>query len=229
MIDLEVSPGAQADAASEEQLIDGHLTVPGGLEWDETPVERHTIANLRYAGGKEHDVRYVSEVHLDAALAREAALREELATSREAFKEELDGVKYTRRKFRQELAKFKAGCVDLSSQVRELEHKMDYYKGEGMRADDLQQRLAVAEQRATEMEMDKRRLDFLQENLVSINCRVRNTGFCGPRGREFAAYIYAAGPNDKKPGEGETLRQAIDSMAENNGGALKPAAEGEGS
>lgn len=39
---------------------------------------------------------------LDAALAREAALREELATSREAFKEELEGVKYTRRKFRQE-------------------------------------------------------------------------------------------------------------------------------
>lgn len=37
----------------------------------------------------------------DAALAREAALREELAMSREAFKEELDGVKYTRRKFRQ--------------------------------------------------------------------------------------------------------------------------------
>lgn len=72
MIDLEVSPGAQADAAAEEQLVDGHLTVPGGLEWDETPVERHTIANLRYAGGKEHDVRYVSEVHLDAALAREA-------------------------------------------------------------------------------------------------------------------------------------------------------------
>lgn len=72
MIDLEVSPGAQVDAAAEEQLVDGHLTVPGGLEWDETPVERHTIANLRYAGGKEHDVRYVSEVHLDAALAREA-------------------------------------------------------------------------------------------------------------------------------------------------------------
>ena len=40
--------------------------------------------------------------NLDAALAREAALREELATSREAFKEELEGVKYTRRKFRQE-------------------------------------------------------------------------------------------------------------------------------
>ena len=38
----------------------------------------------------------------DASLTREAALREELVTSRAAFKEELDGVKYTRRKFRQE-------------------------------------------------------------------------------------------------------------------------------
>lgn len=57
---------------------------------------------------------------LEAALGREAALREELT-------------------------KFKAGCVDLSSQVRELEHKMDYYKGEGLRADALQQRLTVAE------------------------------------------------------------------------------------
>ena len=48
---------------------------------------------------------------------------------------------------REELSKFKACCVDLSSQVRELEHKMDYYKGEGMRADSLQQRLTVAEQK----------------------------------------------------------------------------------
>lgn len=51
----------------------------------------------------------------------------------------------------EELAKFKAGCVDLSSQVRELEHKMDYYKGEGLRADALQQRLTVAEQRVQRM------------------------------------------------------------------------------
>ena len=64
---------------------------------------------------------------LDAALGREAALREELE-------------------------KFRSGCVDLSSQVRELEHKMDYYKGEGLRADALQQRLIVAEQRVGELE-----------------------------------------------------------------------------
>ena len=55
--------------------------VPGPCVWCEVEspaaVERHTIANLRYAGGKEHDVRYVSEVHYDAALAREVALRED--------------------------------------------------------------------------------------------------------------------------------------------------------
>lgn len=41
-----------------------HLTIPGALEWD--TVERHSIATLRYAGGKEHDVKYVSEVAYDA-------------------------------------------------------------------------------------------------------------------------------------------------------------------
>lgn len=41
-----------------------HLTIPGALEWD--TIERHSIATLRYAGGKEHDVKYVSEVAYDA-------------------------------------------------------------------------------------------------------------------------------------------------------------------
>jgi len=45
-----------------------HLTIPGALEWD--AVERHSIATLRYAGGKEHDVKYVSEVAYDALKAR---------------------------------------------------------------------------------------------------------------------------------------------------------------
>lgn len=44
-----------------------HLTIPGALEWD--TVERHSIATLRYAGGKEHDVKYVSEVAYDALAA----------------------------------------------------------------------------------------------------------------------------------------------------------------
>lgn len=60
-----------------------HLTIPGALEWD--AVERHSIATLRYAGGKEHDVKYVSEVAYDAALARGAALREELERTKKAY------------------------------------------------------------------------------------------------------------------------------------------------
>lgn len=51
-----------------------HLTIPGALEWD--AVERHSIATLRYAGGKEHDVKYVSEVAYDALKAELKALRE---------------------------------------------------------------------------------------------------------------------------------------------------------
>lgn len=65
------------------------------------------------------DAEYVGIADFDAALAREAALREELA-------------------------KYKGGCVDLSSQVRELEHKMDYWEGSNKA---LQQRLTAAEQR----------------------------------------------------------------------------------
>lgn len=53
-----------------------HLTIPGALEWD--TVERHSIATLRYAGGKEHEVKYVSEVAYDALKAERDALREEV-------------------------------------------------------------------------------------------------------------------------------------------------------
>ena len=72
---------------------DKHLTIPGALEWDSGSVERFTIATLRYAGGSEHDVRYVSERDYDAALAREAALREELKLQKNHFKIQLHGAK----------------------------------------------------------------------------------------------------------------------------------------
>ena len=55
----------------------------------------------------------------DAALAREGALREELATSRAAFKEELDGVKYTRRKFRQERDAIQQRLTDAEKKLGE--------------------------------------------------------------------------------------------------------------
>ena len=71
---------------------DKHLTIPGALEWDSGSVERFTIATLRYAGGSEHDVRYVSERDYDAALAREAALREELVKLADDYCEKVDAI-----------------------------------------------------------------------------------------------------------------------------------------
>lgn len=83
--------------------------IPGPCVWCEeiepapaNTVERFTIATLRYAGGAEHDVRYVSEAHYDAALGREAASENDLsiwkqkaceAAEREAaLREELEKV-----------------------------------------------------------------------------------------------------------------------------------------
>lgn len=59
-----------------------HLTIPGALEWD--TVERHSIATLRYAGGKEHDVKYVSEVAYDALNQRMATVTQLLREAYEA-------------------------------------------------------------------------------------------------------------------------------------------------
>ena len=135
---------------------------------------------------------------LNSALAREAALQKEL----DSIKASVDG-------------------------FESPEHAAQVADTLGHANTALQQRLTVAEQRAGELEKDGARLDFIQKNWVSIRCNVKNTGFCGPRGKEFEAYIYAAGANDKKPGEGETIRQAIDNMSETNGAALKQAAEPE--
>lgn len=63
-----------------------------------------------------------------------------------------------------------------------------------------------------ELAVERGRLNYLQDNWVSVSCRVANTGFCGPRGREWECYVYAAGPRDPKSAEGETLREAIDAM-----------------
>ena len=68
-----------------------------------------------------------------------SALREDNNSLAERF----ETVSAQRDAMREELAKYKGGCVDLSSQVRELEHKMDYWKGEGKRADAAEQRNAA--------------------------------------------------------------------------------------
>lgn len=120
-------------------------------------VERLSIAKLRFAGGKEHDVNYVSEVHYDAALAREAALREELAKTNaaHAVAAQNHGV-------------LNAEIFNLQERLRDREDRYNRevlglsnegdpiggdpaggYKNDNAR---LQQRLTVAEQRAGELE-----------------------------------------------------------------------------
>lgn len=59
----------------------------------------------------------------------EAALREELATSRAAFKEELDGVKYTRRKFRQERDALQQRLTDAEQKLGEA-YECGYIDGQ---------------------------------------------------------------------------------------------------
>lgn len=73
------------------------------------PKYEDVVAQLEEAMDREAEVGRLydslvrrSNREREASYKREDELREELATSREAFKEELDGVKYTRRKFRQE-------------------------------------------------------------------------------------------------------------------------------
>lgn len=62
-----------------------HLTIPGVPF--KGAVERHSIATLRYAGGKEHDVKYVSEVAYDALKARLRVAENLLRESLEEFKD----------------------------------------------------------------------------------------------------------------------------------------------
>ena len=62
----------------------------------------------------------VAVADCNEAERRESALREELATSRTAFKEELDGVKYTRRKFRQERDALQQRLTDAERYVQKM-------------------------------------------------------------------------------------------------------------
>lgn len=63
---------------------------PGPCVWCECApdnvVQRHTIAHLRYAGGEEHNVKYVSEVDYDRVVAEREQLQQDL-TARD---EEID-------------------------------------------------------------------------------------------------------------------------------------------
>lgn len=140
------------------------MTIPKSYEALAADLASEKIISKTLLGQKEAYMMLADsrKIELDDALARETELKSGLKTTLNDLHGRDDAVYDLRidlkaaqdreSALREELAKFKAGCVDLSSQVRELEHKMDYYKGEGMRADALQQRLTVAEQRAGELE-----------------------------------------------------------------------------
>jgi chromosome segregation ATPase len=92
----------------------------------------------------------ISAHDYDEAQSELSALREENERLKsESFEELYNAAIDERDALRGEVAKYKGGCVDLSSQVRELEHKMDYWEGSNT---SLQQRLTAAEQRNAELE-----------------------------------------------------------------------------
>lgn len=174
--------------------------IPGPCIWCEEigpattgAVERFTIAKLRYAGGAEHDVRYVSEAHYDAALGREAALREEL----ESIKASVDG-------------------YDSPEHAAQVADEMGY------QCIALQQRLTVAEQDnerlRSQIGREKLIFDMSADELVKDAARYRwlmsgavmngTLGICGGwidfefKG-EAAQQIDEAMQQDAKAAEGE--------------------------
>lgn len=131
-----------------------HLTIPGSLEWDSSEVERFTIATLRYAGGKEHDVRYVSETHFDAALAREAEVGRLYDSLVNRSNRERDASYKREDALREELEAIKASVDGYDSP----EHAAQVADTLGHANADLQQRLTVVEQRSSELESAAREM-----------------------------------------------------------------------
>lgn len=69
-----------------------------------TAIKRWSIAELRFAGGKEHDVNYVSEVHYDAALTREAQLRVDREDDANTFNRAMEKLQRSETEIRESLS-----------------------------------------------------------------------------------------------------------------------------
>lgn len=201
--------------------------VPGPCVWCEVEspaaVERHTIANLRYAGGKEHNVRYVSEVHFDAALAREAevgrlydSLVHRSNREREASYKREDAL-------REELARSNESaqkCIESADRqhLRAVNAEREL--------DALQQRLTVAEQRAGELEVEVARLNRVKLALKEL---------AESRADNCSVYRHQLVERDNLLSIGLSMINrgivSFDDQCEYRQklSALKPAAEGEGS
>lgn len=228
---------------------DKHLTIPGALEWDSGSVERFTIATLRYAVGSEHDVRYVSERDYDAALAREAALREELdqCGAMAAMIEDKEWAEH-------------AGSGPVSSRVEsaftqlhnELAALRESYESMRDRKNsivDLQQRLTVAEQREAEareelLELSRKlevfysrshgiknlsEIEKANDKAKSLKLRVGKCEALLNMSRELLTTISRHGATTRPVDWCESFKSEVADRIEKIGAALKPAAEGEGS
>lgn len=133
-----------------------------------TAIKRWSIAELRFAGGKEHDVNYVPEVHYDAALAREAQLRVDREDDANTFNRAMEKLQRSEAALREELEtsnrRFHACDVALKAQT------FNYNKS--------QQSLTVLEQRAVELE------GLVEEGFAAIPSQ---NGYDGLLGRMLAA------------------------------------------
>lgn len=69
-----------------------------------TAIKRWSIAELRFAGAKEHDVNYVPEVHYDAALAREAQLRVDREDDANTFNRAMEKLQRSETELRESLS-----------------------------------------------------------------------------------------------------------------------------
>lgn len=119
-------------------------------------VERLSIAKLRFAGGKEHDVNYVSEVHYDAALAREAQLRVDRDDDANTFNLAMEKLQRSEAELRDELGAVKGeydrAVNKVDALVESLTDKREEYNKMGDRYDSMERRLTIAEQRADALE-----------------------------------------------------------------------------
>ncbi|RUT30866.1 hypothetical protein WG29040_23290 [Pseudomonas sp. PAMC 29040] len=119
-------------------------------------VKRFSIAQLRFAGGKEHDVNYVSVVHYDAAVAREAQLRVDRDDDANTFNLELEKLQRSEAALRLELGRTiesKEHRMAENAALREsLSDKREEFNKLGDRYDALQQRQTSVDQRVNELE-----------------------------------------------------------------------------
>lgn len=106
-------------------------------------VKRFSIAQLRFAGGKEHDVNYVSEVHYDAALAREAQLRVDRDDDANTFNLAMEKLQRSNAELRDELGAAKGEYDRAVNKVDALQQRLT--RGKAMSRQEQIRQLAMTD------------------------------------------------------------------------------------